>query len=316
MWDFVLRLLIVFSFPLWLCDSAAAASISVHGSLSLSSGAANDSASFAFNVSAANTVTIQSYGYGGSSNAPGGTNSAGRVIPAGGFDPYITLFSGSGASATFLASNDDGTCSVGHGALSNRLCGDSTLSLSLAPGVYTLIVGAFDNMSFAENLGTGTLRDGFIGLGNYDPLRTNNFSVDISGVNISGAPEMTISLAGLPTIAKVGTAYSGTFSCSNIGTADAVAGTICTITSGLPTGVTVGVCTISGGGTWVQGNLVSMGQTVTCSVAGTPTTIGTTTVNGSTGATGDSNLSDNTTSLGISTSRKSNITPVLMLLLD
>jgi hypothetical protein len=36
-------------------------------------------------------------------------------------------------------------------------------------------------MSLAENLGSGTLGDGFTGLGNFDPLRTNNFAIDISG---------------------------------------------------------------------------------------------------------------------------------------
>jgi hypothetical protein len=51
----------------------------------------------------------------------------------------------------------------------------------LSRGTYTLVVQAFDNMSLVENLGSGTLGDGFTGLGNYDPSRTNNYAIDISG---------------------------------------------------------------------------------------------------------------------------------------
>jgi hypothetical protein len=158
---------------------ASAASISWRGALALSAGTANDTATYKFSVSAASTVTIQSYGYGGSGGAPGGTNMAGVVIPAGGFDPYISVFVGAGPSATFLASNDDGVCVPP--SVIGSLCPDSALSLTLGPGTYTLVVEAFDNMSLAENLGSGTLGDGFTGLGNYDPSRTNNFAIDISG---------------------------------------------------------------------------------------------------------------------------------------
>ena len=169
-----LGLLLLFSSSL-----AVAASLSVRGALVLSDGAANDTRGYAFAVSATSTVTIQSYGYGGSSGAPGGTNLAGVVIPAGGFDPYVSVFRGTGPSATFLDSNDDGTCPPA--TLDGGLCGDSRLSLSLSAGTYTVIVANFDNMSLAENLGNGTLGDGFTGLGTYDPLRTNNYAIDVSG---------------------------------------------------------------------------------------------------------------------------------------
>lgn len=118
----------------------------------------------------------------------------------------------------------------------------------------------------------------------------------------AAAPNMSISLAGLPTIATVGAAYSGTFTCTNGNVAAATAGTTCTISSGLPAGISVGACTISGGGAWVAGNSVPLNQTVTCTVAGTPTSAGATTVNGSTGATGDSNAADNTASISLTVS--------------
>ena len=67
--------------------------------------------------------------------------------------PDLRRFQGTGGSATFLDSNffDPDI--------------DFFLSLPLAAGSYTLAVGVWENMSFAENLGVGTLADGFIGLG-------------------------------------------------------------------------------------------------------------------------------------------------------
>jgi hypothetical protein len=80
---------------------------------------------------------------------------------AGGADPYFTLFQGNGPSATFLDSNFLQAFSTG---------GDFLISLPLAAGNYMIALGVFANMSFAENLGMGTLADGFIGLGQPDAL--------------------------------------------------------------------------------------------------------------------------------------------------
>lgn len=142
-----------------------------------------------FTLSAPGVVTIQSWGYGGSALAPGGVNAAGTAIAGGGFDPYVSLFAGTGAAATFVASNDDGTCPPG--TLADALCGDSTLVTGVLPaGSYTLAISAFLNMSFAENLGAGTLGDGFIGLGSFG-TRTNAYAVDIGGPTVA-APALLL----------------------------------------------------------------------------------------------------------------------------
>src|ERR1051325_11572186 len=39
-------------------------------------------------------LIIQTFGWGGTANQPGGTNAAGLVIPAGAFDPIIALYNG------------------------------------------------------------------------------------------------------------------------------------------------------------------------------------------------------------------------------
>jgi hypothetical protein len=174
---------------LFLCAPCSATSISLAGMLDPNN--PNDVFLYAFSLSAPSTLTIQSYGYGGTSNAPGGRNAAGSVIPAGGFDSYVSLFNGTGSPATFLASNDDGVCPPGNPA---PACHDSTLVMpSLAAGSYTMALSVFDNFSFAENFGSGTLGDGFIGLGDYfdaasGTVRTSNYAVDIIAPSLVAAP--------------------------------------------------------------------------------------------------------------------------------
>src|SRR5512143_1944174 len=116
---------------------ASAAPISLTGQLDPNN--PQDAVLRTFTLSAPGSVTIRSWGYGGSSGAPGGTNAAGAAIAAGGFDPYVTLFAGSGPAATFLASNDDGVCPPG--TIADALCGDSTLVTGVLPaGTYTLAI--------------------------------------------------------------------------------------------------------------------------------------------------------------------------------
>ena len=91
---------------------------------------------YQFNVAVGGTVSFASLG--GS---------------AGGIDPYFSLFTGTGNGATFT-----------HSEFAAVLGVNFTFDLILAAGDYTMSIGAFENMSFAENQG-GSLGDGFIGLG-------------------------------------------------------------------------------------------------------------------------------------------------------
>jgi hypothetical protein len=87
---------------------------------------------------------------------------------AAGVDPYFSLFKGVSNAATFVDSN----YFLPHG--------DFTMSMTLAAGSYTLALGAFDNMSFAENYGSGTLADGFIGLGEPDAVGNASYSIQVT----------------------------------------------------------------------------------------------------------------------------------------
>lgn len=165
---------------------AQASSQSFTGSLAAAD--PNDVKLIQFTLASAATFTAQTWSFGGSGNAPGGTNAAGAVIAAGGFDTYLSLFSGFGPGALFLASNDDGLCPPG---TPSPTCADSTLHLvSLAAGDYTLALSTFGNFSFAENLGVGTLGDGFIGFGDFDG-RSALFAVDINTAFATALPEPT-----------------------------------------------------------------------------------------------------------------------------
>ncbi len=115
---------------------------------------ANNVALYTFTVNHAGAVSVASTGFAG-----------------GGVDPYFTLFTGSGAGATFLASNYDQATTTG---------GDFTWSGSLAVGSYEIALGAFENMSFAENLGSGTLGDGFIMVGDPNSLHSGAYSLDLT----------------------------------------------------------------------------------------------------------------------------------------
>lgn len=115
---------------------------------------ANNVALHAFTLSTAGQVDFESLGF-----------------AAGGIDPYFTLFSGHGNGATFVASNFDHAVTVG---------GDFLLSLALAAGDYTIAMSVFENMSFAENQGTGSLGDGFIGLGGPSFLGSSFYELRIT----------------------------------------------------------------------------------------------------------------------------------------
>lgn len=191
------RLMAAFAAALAL-GTAQAGSVSLRGELDVD----NPNAVMLFNFWLSDTadVDIQTYSFGG------GTDAGLHPIDAGGFDPYVSVFTGWGPGAVFLASNDDGLCPPGQVFGS---CADSTLHLAALPaGHYTLALSQPANFSFAENLGTGTLGDGFIGLaagwsgGACNSVCTSAYAVDITSPSLVPEPAAPLMLAlGLLTLA-------------------------------------------------------------------------------------------------------------------
>jgi len=113
-------------------------------------------------------VTLQTYGFGG------GTNAAGAVIPSGGFDAFVGLFEGTGPTALFINGDSDilsnytpgcppaGLVTVG--SLPGQ-CGDVQLQFTgLAAGTYTVLLSDGEYIPNAVFETTGFLGDGFTDL--------------------------------------------------------------------------------------------------------------------------------------------------------
>lgn len=116
-----------------------------------------------FTLASSSTVTLQTWGFGG------GTNANGQVIPAGGFDPLLALFSGTGNGALILVDgfgNPIGTSDVltnygpyagcppaGTVNIGGTVCGDITMSVTLGPGTYTVLLSDGSYIPLAVNPG-------------------------------------------------------------------------------------------------------------------------------------------------------------------
>ena len=118
----------------------------------------------------------------------GGINGAGDTIAESGFEPYLSLFD---ASGNFLASTALSGCPAGGQINSvSGQCYDVELDGgTLAPGTYQIAISAFDTLSFAENLGTGTLADGFTGLGNLASGEDLHYAFDVELTSTASTPE-------------------------------------------------------------------------------------------------------------------------------
>ena len=126
-----------------------------------------------FTVTSPSTMQAITFSYGG------GFSGAGATILQGGFEPYLSLFDSGG---NFLASTFFETvCPPGARWNTNSgQCFDALLDGGiLAPGEYQIAISAFGNMSFAENQGSGTLADGFTGLGNLAQGEDLHYAFDV-----------------------------------------------------------------------------------------------------------------------------------------
>ena len=180
-----------------------------------------------FTLTGDNTITVQTYGFGG------GTNAAGATIPAGGFDSLVALFSGPANNATILldsstnpiASSDtlgqfsqgcppSGTVTVG--SVPDN-CGDNQLVVNLGKGTYTLLLSDANFIPLSVNPGiltpfdltdtTSNTYGSSTGNGAYSDLSggvfqtcassidcnidTGNFAVDIVGSTAGGPPPVS-----------------------------------------------------------------------------------------------------------------------------
>ena len=160
--------------------SALAANFSFTGNLA----GDNSIKLFSFALASSSNVTLRTWSY------AGGTNAAGSSISAGGFDPVVSLFLGSGASALLIDANDDGL-----GVAIDPVTGNDFDSLlqafALPAGTYTVALTQSANFAIGPALG-----DGFLGAGNtgFDG-RTSAWALDMLGVNRAASIPLPATLA-------------------------------------------------------------------------------------------------------------------------
>ncbi len=158
-------------------DSAHAANFSYTGTLNNP----NDYQSFFFTANGASTVNLRSYSY------AGGTNAAGTVIPAGGFDPILSLFD---STDTLIRTVDDGPLTVPADPVTGRQY-DTSFSQALTAGSYRVVVSQFSNFATGPNFSNGfpTNQTSFIDVAN--STRTANWAFDITGVDTASVSNPT-----------------------------------------------------------------------------------------------------------------------------
>lgn len=143
---------------------AAPVTVSYTGTL----GAVDQVVVLGVNLATAGTVSLQTFGFGG------GTNADGTAVDASGFDPFVGLFEGSGPAAVFIDGSSDvlsnfpgneGCPPAGLRSVAGTpLCGDVRMAFALAAGTYTVLLSNGAYLP-AASLGAGsTLGDGFIDL--------------------------------------------------------------------------------------------------------------------------------------------------------
>jgi hypothetical protein len=137
-----------------------------------------------FTVSTTSTMHAITFSFGG------GTSGTGASVLPGGLEPYLSLFDSGG---NFMTSTFDpaATCPAGANTF-NGSCLDVRLDGGvLAPGTYSIALTAFENMSWAENLGDPSLHlsDGFTGLGNLAPGEDLHYAFDVVLDSTTPAPE-------------------------------------------------------------------------------------------------------------------------------
>jgi hypothetical protein len=156
------------------------------------------------NLASTESVTLQTYGFGG------GVNGSGASITPGGTDPFLAIFSGTGGGASILTDgsgnsygtsldlgNDGSFTGCPPAELVNfggPVCGDITMSIAdLAAGTYTIVLsdGQYIANAVFDN---GTLGEGFTDFTGGEFCNLENGSATCP--NMSGAYALDVTTSG------------------------------------------------------------------------------------------------------------------------
>lgn len=133
---------------------------------------------FNFSVGGISSVTLQTWSY------AGGTNAAGNVISAGGFDPILAFFDSAG---NLIGQNDDG-----FGVATDPLTGaayDTLLTSTLNAGDYIVSVMQFNNFVVGSTLSSGFAGANTVGfVDSTGATRSSFWAFDILNVDVASVP--------------------------------------------------------------------------------------------------------------------------------
>jgi hypothetical protein len=153
----------------------------------------NDVQFFNFSVGAPSTIILETFSY------AGGTNAAGTVIPAGGFDPNLSVFDTTGL---LIGVNGDGAGVPVDPVTGNAFDALLQFISTLSPGTYRVALTQYDNSANGPTLADGFHEDGnpiftgaMFGCGDgilfcdaSPAIRTNQWALDI--LNVASADEV------------------------------------------------------------------------------------------------------------------------------
>jgi hypothetical protein len=180
----------------------------------------DDQKIFYFTLTQAGPVTLRTWSY------AGGINAANATIPAGGFDPTISVYDSQG---NLIVHNRDGGCGLVAADPTTGFCWDSVLALTLPEGAYSVV------LTQSENLPNGpALADSFVYHGQpgfttpqgagatgfwdlFPSQRTNFWALDIAGATsrvtaITSSAQLPSGIAGRSYGPFTFKATSGSFS--------------------------------------------------------------------------------------------------------
>ncbi|HEY4949078.1 MAG TPA: DVUA0089 family protein [Candidatus Acidoferrales bacterium] len=182
---------------------------------------ATDSFAVTLVLTGTSDVTLQTYGFGG------GTNAAGTLIAPGGTDPFVGLFSGTGDPAVYINGSSLDLTNYSPGCLpagmasnfGDTTCGDVTFTFDdLAAGTYTVLVSDGQYIpGAAVGIGT-TLGDGAFDLTRRVFCNLVDVGTSTPCPNTSGAYALDITESGPmiqapepATLLLLGTGLAATF---------------------------------------------------------------------------------------------------------
>ena len=172
-----------------------------------------DNPGFSFILNGPAPVVIRTFSY------AGGTTTAGVVIPAGGFDPTISLYDGSG---NFIVGNRDGGCGNVAADPVTSFCWDSYLNVTLPAGSYTVVITQSENLPNGPTLASsfvyaaqpnfttpaGASSSGFWDL--FPSKRTSAYAFDVSSTALATTSPPPV-IVPLPTLSFTNSGALGGF---------------------------------------------------------------------------------------------------------